>query len=285
MVKAKNTPKPDSGNIYDKVLKENAEVLIRAFVGARIRAIGQIKDKIQTTLERELDFVYKAELEAGDEELIHLEFQANTEPLMHERMLLYHALLRYKYHLPVRQLVVYLGAPAHGMTLEISGINIHFKLQVLSLNELDPETLIRSQVPEVIVLGILAKHKEEQKEVLLRSIVSKLRQVCHDELKLRKYLKQLQVLSRLRKFDPTLIQNYIDMPIIDISADSYYQLGMEKGVEKGIEKGIEKGMDIVLEIIKLYRSGKTLAAIAKKSKLPTSAVVAIIEKAKKDGIL
>ncbi len=71
------------------------------------------------------------------------------------------------------------------------------------------------------------------------------------------------------------------MPIIDISADSYYQLGMEKG----IEKGIEKGMVIVLEIIKLYRSGKTLAAIAKKSKLPTSAVVAIIEKAKKDGIL
>ena len=277
MAKAKNIPKPDSGNIYDKVLKENAEALVKAFAGVAIVSMEPIKDKIQTTIEREFDFAYRTKFASGQEEIIHLEFQSSSELYMHERMLLYHALLRYKYHLQVQQLVIYLGAPAHGMTLEISGINIHFKLQVLSLNELDPETLIRSQVPEVIVLGILARHKEEQKEALLRSVIKKLGQVCHDELKLRKYLKQLQVLSRLRKFDPTLIQNYIDMPIIDISADSYYQLGMEKGVEKG--------MDIVLEIIKLYRSGKALAAIAKKSKLPTSAVVAIIEKAKKDGIL
>jgi hypothetical protein len=60
--------------------------------------------------------------------------------------------------------------------------------------------------------------------------------------RLKKYQRQLQVLSRLRKLEVPVLNEIKLMPIYyDIETDGLYLQGIEKGIEKGIEVGIEKG--------------------------------------------
>jgi flagellar biosynthesis/type III secretory pathway protein FliH len=88
--------------------------------------------------------------------------------------------------------------------------------------------------------------------LVVRQILEHLVKLIGRVPRLKKYQKQLHVLSRLRKLT-VITKNAIDaMPIhYDIETDELYLEGIEKGIEKGreegrvqgIEQGIEKGIE------------------------------------------
>ena len=76
---------------------------------------------------------------------------------------------------------------------------------------------------------------------VVEEIIYKLQQVSKSESELAKSIKQLVVLSRLRKLEVKIEQKVKDMPITyDIKTDGLYNQGIMEGIQKGREKEREK---------------------------------------------
>jgi hypothetical protein len=96
---------------------------------------------------------------------------------------------------------------------------------------------LSSQIPEEILLAVLANYPKEQTENILRAVVRKLKAVCKNPAQLSKFLKQLILISRLRKIEDLTIKITEDMPITyDIETDYLYNRGIEKGELKATER-------------------------------------------------
>ncbi|MCB0598059.1 MAG: hypothetical protein KDD28_28535, partial [Phaeodactylibacter sp.] len=79
---------------------------------------------------------------------------------------------------------------------------------------------------EAVVLAILGDFKGKPAEEAIRSIVERLRQVTKGELSLQKYIRQLNVMSGLRKLQELTVKTIEDMPITyDIRTDFLYKKG------------------------------------------------------------
>lgn len=293
---------PETGNVYDKIIKENALELFKAFTPGKVWIeIKPLREKLQSTLEREIDMLYEVTEADGTRMLVHMEFQSTPEPEMHYRMMVYFSLISQKYKLPVWQMVIYLGTKPHRMIKEFNTRSSNFIYDIIVLNELDPERFLASQIPEVLIFAVFAKFSKEQTELVLRSILMKLRQCCNDLNKLKKYQTQLLKLARLRKFDHLLIENFNNMPIYieleDVETDYLYNKGIQKGIQQGVEKGKEEGKIegkeegkeegalLALKIIDLHKKGLDLKAIAQSLGIDQSKVEAVIKEAKAMGLL
>ncbi len=71
------------GNDYDKILKENIAGLLlpltEKYLGISIKDSRELKDKLQTTIEKEPDFIRIAQTDADEEFILHLGFQTHHE--------------------------------------------------------------------------------------------------------------------------------------------------------------------------------------------------------------
>ncbi len=87
-------------------------------------------------------------------------------------------------------------------------------------------------------------------------------------------------LARLRKFDHLLIEKINTMPIYieleDIETDYLYN----KGKLEGKLEGEDKGTKIALEIIKAYKKGLDIKAIAETLEVDIDKVEQVIQEAK-----
>ena len=99
---------------YDRIIKENIEAIflpiLGKFLGLSIKSTFEIKDKIQSTIEREPDFLKRIIDQDDKEFILHVEFQTADDLEMVYRMAEYDALLQRKYQIPVKPFVIYLGS-------------------------------------------------------------------------------------------------------------------------------------------------------------------------------
>lgn len=93
-------------NDYDRILKENIAALFlplsEKYLNIRIQKSEELKDKLQTTIEKEPDFIRIVETDSGEKFILQLEFQSVDEEGMIYRMQEYYGILRKKYALPVK---------------------------------------------------------------------------------------------------------------------------------------------------------------------------------------
>lgn len=265
---------------YDKILKENiASVFIplaEKYLGFKIRRSEELKDKLQTTIEKEPDFIRIVEAENGDRFILHLEFQSVDEEGMIYRMQEYYGLLRRKYQLPVRQFVIYLGRKASKMQTRLAPGEIFEGFTLKSLREYSYRSLLSSDVPEEILLTILADFEGKKPTEVLNSILNKLKEITPEEIVLRRYIRQLAILARLRNLTKETQKQIKAMGLTyNITEDFLYQQGLEKGLERGIETGLERGIEKGLErgrkelILEMLKDGslppEKIAALTKVS--------------------
>ncbi|MEL6536849.1 MAG: hypothetical protein AAFQ98_15625, partial [Bacteroidota bacterium] len=221
---------------FDKILKENVEKLFiplsEKLLGIQIRSTREVKEKLQTTIEREPDFLKWVTDEKGEEYLLHLEFQTQDDPKMMYRMAEYKALLLRKFEVPVRQFVLYLGPGKSQMETQLPKGQEIVGYTLKNLSEVPWDQSIRSTVPEEILLGILGDYPREEGKVVIQRIVERLWELRTDEITRQRYLQHLLILSRLRNLDTIAKEVARQMPITyDIEKDSFYKEGLEKGLE------------------------------------------------------
>lgn len=297
-----NTKKGE-GNIYDRIFKENAEQLflplIEKELGKKVKRYEILPTKLPKTFEREVDSLYKVELHNGNVELIHVEFQTHDDIEMIFRMGIYHGLVLGKYKLPINHVVIYLGKGKSKMRNVLKQGETFKGFNLISINAISSDELIQSQIPEVLILSILGKYKKEQTEVILRSILKKLKKVSKSKNEMSKFQQQLIILSRLRKLEDTTIKIIDNMPIeYDIESDYLYKQGIELGTKQGIVLGKEEGkiegkeegkiegkiegkaegIQMAVEIISLYNKGVSNKELAKKFGLEVAKINEIVSK-------
>ncbi len=243
------------GNLYDKIFKEDAEEiflpLIEKTLGIKIKTFTPFKAKFQTTLEREMDFFYEVETVVGEKFLLHLEFQTEDENDMIYRKSEYHGIALNLKKMEIRHVVIYVGTEKPTMPTKLPENQVYRGFELIDVHAFNHEQLLQSQVPDVIILAVLADYPPEKAESILRLILRQLKAVCQNKSELSKYIKQLVVLSRLRKIEGLTIKIAEEMPITyDIDTDFLYKKGTEKGIEKEkievIRNARHEGMSIEL---------------------------------------
>ena len=88
-------------------------------------------------------------------------------------------------------------------------------------------------------MAVLADFGQEKPVEVIRQILTRLDKLVRRVPSLRKYQKQLHILSRLRKLDQETQHQINTMPIhYDIETDFLYQQGIEKGQEKSKKEAV-----------------------------------------------
>lgn len=237
-------------NHYDRIFKENIEPLqlplLAKLLGLRPPKLVPIDAKLQVTQEAEMDSIRRV---AHDDPALDYGLQTEfhiADESLGPRNLLHYALFHSITGLHLRQIVIYGGmaAPKHitKNVLEMTGLRLQF--EVIVLKDIPKEVFIHSDVPEEVVLALLCDYGQDRPEAVVRQILLNLKKILGRSDKIKKYQKQLVVLSRLRKIE-LLTKIEVEAMTIhyDIETDGLYLEGLEKGIEKGIKKGIEKGIE------------------------------------------
>ncbi len=268
-------PSNNNGNIFDKIFKQNAESIFLPFVetylGSKIVQKQVIKDKIQATVEREVDFIYNVVLANGSSFLLHIEFQSVNETNMIYRMAEYHGFFVRKYKKEIRHFVIYLGNKPSTMTFELPANQVFNSFQLVNVCSLDSDKFLNSQIPEELILAVLSKYPKKDTETILQLVITKLKKIVKNKSLLSKYTKQLIFISRLREAEGLTTKILNDMPVIyDIQKDFLYNKGIEKGIEK------EK-VDVIL---KGHQNGISVSLLSNITSLNEAQVKAIIKNGK-----
>ena len=237
---------------FDKILKENLEEILlplsKKLLGFEIIKSELLPEKLQTTIEREPDFLRIVETENKERFILHLEFQTNNDPDMIYREAEYKAILQRKYRLTVRQYVIFLGNKKPSMQTMLPETQQITGYELKNIHDLSYDSLTTSEIPEEIILAILGDFHQIAPEVVIRQIIDRLQQVSRSELELKKYVRQLNILSRLRRLDKETIKITEAMPITyDIKKDYLFQQGIEQGIEQGMRK---KQREMIINLLK-----------------------------------
>lgn len=229
---------------YDRIIKENIEAILitlgKKLLGFEVRNPVALTEKLQTTIEREPDFLKKVTLEDDQEIILHLEFQRNDEADMVYRMAEYKAIIQRKYKIPVRQYVIYLGSNEPKMQTELSYDEQIVGFELKNIHKIPVNDALSSDVPEEIILAILTDYPKVEADNVINTIIQKLKRVASNEAEFKRSLQQLVTLSRIRKLEKNTEKQIKAMPITyDIETDYLYNKGMEQRTKKIIVKMLQ----------------------------------------------
>ena len=239
---------------YDKIFKENIEELIlplaRKVLDINLDHVEEIKDDLQTTLERKLDFLKKVVSKNKKEEdyILHIEFQTVDEPKMVYRMLEYYGILARKYELEILQYVFFRKGKAM-MVHKLNHQNVDLKFELINIQDFYYQDFLSSDKPEEIILSILADFGNEPAEEVIQKVLQKLKSLSIENLKYRKSVIQLDVLSNLRDFQRQFINQLLAMAFTyNMEKDLRFQEGKKVGEKKGEKKANTKAILVISKI-------------------------------------
>jgi hypothetical protein len=152
-------------------------------------------------------------------------------------MIDYWGLLKSKYQLPVRQYVIFIGNGQPQMKTVLSEDGNYFQFQLINITQFDYIRFLTSNNPEEIILAVLSNFGNEKPENALNQIIHRLEETTTEQRTFQKYLRQLRVLSKLRKLDlkfDDMIQNMAKY--IDAENDYLYIKGQENIVSNLLKK-------------------------------------------------
>ncbi len=227
-------------NEFDRVMQENLKTL-SASAAHQVFGIDPAnliprQRKMQRTLERETDWLFEVVDHDNGNYLLHIEWQMTNDRHMGNRMLLYHALARITYRLPVRGLVIYAGMGKLNMPAEIKEYGLQYEYRVVDMKDADPESFLQSDMPGELLLAVLAgRTEQEEKRAVVRKILYKLQSLLYpDGQELKRKIAQLEILGKLRNIQHIIVEEEQTMPIVyDLKTDIRYLQGQEQGLEEG----------------------------------------------------
>jgi hypothetical protein len=230
-----------------------------------------LKDKLQATLENEVDFCAKILHENADfNEIFHIEFQS-TPNYSPRRGRFYNAFLGYLHNLPVRQIVVYMGSEPHNIPTQLIEPQISYTAEVISLKDFSYRYFLQQSTPEEIILAILADLEGEDAEKIIIEILKKIRKFSPVRASI--CAVQMQVLSNLRGLQNTVTKILEKMPhAIDLSKDPFFSKAFARVEAQGVAQGVAQGKAEMIAAL-LETNNFSLEAIANLANVPLEFVL------------
>ncbi len=256
---------------FDKILKENIEQVIlplsKKLFNIDIKEAVNLPEKLQSTVEREPDYLKLITTATNEQVILHLEFQTKNEAKMVYRMAEYKAMLQKKFMLPVLQFVLYLGSGKASMNTKLLENQIISGFNLTSLNNLPAADYLASEVPEELILAILADYPKADTGKVIAAVLQKLQRVSANSAELKRSIQQLLTLSRLRKLEIETQKQLDAMPIsYNIEKDGLYLAGKASMQAKLQQLEQEKEEGVRSTIVQLLKrqvfDAATIAEIA-----------------------
>jgi predicted transposase/invertase (TIGR01784 family) len=238
---------------YDKIFKENIEEIIlplaEKILNIKPEKLEEIPDDLQKTIERKPDFLKKMLYSDKSKDFIlHIEFQKEDNQEMVYRMYEYHALLLRKYKMKILQCVFYIDQAAPQMLTHLEFDNLNFSFQLYHFQDFDYHTFLNSNEPEEVILAILANFGGENPEKVAEKILNKLKSLPTETFRHEKCVKQLEILSKLRNLQGTIIKLLEQMALTyDLKEDLRYQQGISEGIKEGKKETIIETIEKMLK--------------------------------------
>ena len=223
---------------YDKIFKENIEELLpsmaKVILGIDPFSLEEIPDDLHHTIERKPDFLKKVHQKASLEDyILHMEFHVKDEEMV-KREFEYCGMLFKEYGLEVRQVVLFFGSRPPKIASGFEHKNVSFRFELVYFKDIDYEIFIKSKIPEEVVLAILADFKGKEPENVIHAIARKLKELEKSGLRLGKYLRQFEILSKLRKLQNQTTKILDSLAFVyDLETDVRYLQGIDTGLAKG----------------------------------------------------
>jgi len=217
----KKNDKTNQGNKFDKIFKENISdnfiQLLSLKFNLNISSHKELTPKFQTTIEREVDFLRLVTDSNGYKSILHLEFQVQYDSELIFRIKEYDALIQRKYKLPVTTIVLNLGATNRKTQLKLPENMIFNQFYEFNFSSIAANYFIQSEIPEMVILGILSDMSELGTTEAVKALVSRLQKTTSTHSKFNKFISQLLMLSQIRNLDSNLSQTLDSMTLnIDI---------------------------------------------------------------------
>jgi hypothetical protein len=278
---------------YDKLIKENLKYLVpslarRMGINLTRGRIEMIKDKLQFTIEREPDFLFKVcHDDPSEDYLTQFDFQAGNDGNMPERMLFYRCLAKFVYKLPIRQLVFYIENEPMTMLNFIKEPKLYFEYELYDIRMFTAQSFLESDIPQEVLLAILGDFEDETPDNMMEKVILRLKKVSKRKKDFQKFTFQLHVLSNLRNLQPVFNKKIKVMPVlfdIDFKKDPLFLDGREEGREEGIELGVKKQATLTIENL-LMQKAFSINSIANISNQTEAFVLSIKRKLIKEGKL
>ena len=127
------------------------------------------------------------------------------------------------------------------------------------------DEFVHSNIPEEVIMAILANFKDATPGIVIDQILQRLKELLGQSKRLGKYLRQLEVLSKLRNLQPEVIIKLEAMSLVyDLETDIRFLQGTEKGIEIGTEKTkhAEKRLFVTNLITETEFSNEKIAKLA-----------------------
>jgi len=248
---------------YDSVSKDLIQTYPKDFIRLTLEQddveILNVLNTEQSTVEtRHMDSLIRV-LIAGQEALIHTEFQTTDDPSMPLRMAGYMIRAIEQHNLPIYSSVIYLrhdaGRRDPGYYIQdFLGRRVLIEYTVIRLSEIDGQAIIDGGPSGLFPFVPLMKRPSGiDSEAWLRHCVDATNALPVDESIKVDFLGRLMILSGLA-YDPTLInrillqEGLMDAIMRESSFAQYIkQQGIEEGIERGIEQGREEGIEQGIE--------------------------------------
>jgi predicted transposase YdaD len=255
---------------YDKIIKENLEitlpVIIRDVLGLDITTSEELPDDIQHTKERKPDALKKVTDREGNIYVLQVEFQVVDEKEMVFRMAEYSIMLMRRYQLPVKQYLIFLRDTVPAMPTYIDTVNHKYNFTLIRIVEANYKLFLKSDNPEVKMLGILANFGKEDSYEAVKSIIDGVQSFTKGDFAESRYFNQLRIFVQLRSNIKQEFGKAMETvtKFFKEENDFLYQKGETKGIEKGESKGKEEKSHVVVEnlIVKLGLSDEQAADVA-----------------------
>jgi hypothetical protein len=187
---------------YDKIIKENLEVtlpvIIRDVLGLDILVSEELPDDVQHTKERKPDALKKVTDTTGNTYVLQVEFQVEDEKEMVYRMAEYYIMLMRRYQLPIKQYVVFLKDIKPVMPTSLNTPNLKYNYNLVLIAQANYKLFLKSNNPEVKMLGILANFGKADSYSAVKSIVDGLQSFDNGDFAESRYFKQLRIFVQLR---------------------------------------------------------------------------------------
>jgi len=220
-------------DILKSIARELSKYILKIPIDEDIELIEKEFTRVE---KREADLLFKS-----GQDIIHIEIQNSNHKDMHKRMLRYYSDIYFDFdEYNIVQFVIYIGKYNCTMLSKIEKDKINYEYTIIDMKHIPCRDFLDSNDPSAITLAILCDFEEEDKQLIVNTILKRLKESCQDEIEFRSHLKIVEVLSTNRNLQNNVKQGE-EMLTVDIEKMPSFNIGLERGIQQGVQKGKLEG--------------------------------------------
>lgn len=234
-----------------RIFLSTARDFVKLILNANPKKIKRLPEEIQFIKQLRPDILFIVFFK-NKKFILHIEFQAQSDKKIPQRMLLYKVAVKNQYDIETLQAVLWFGKGKPPPSTYKDHATTH-RFLVIDMRRIGLNTFLKSKNPLFVVLGLISARSEKEVELIKR----RLKELSSGQKEYEELLKNLAFYAEMLKikFRKPMIPK-IQIPIEKLTS---YKVGFSKGKREGKREGIKEGLKeaILLDFDTKFSNGES----------------------------